>query len=236
MLVEHASDGVAVGEPSLSIRGRGYKPSGDRVPAVYCHASGGTYTEPTNTNSTPLMEAITKAGYIVGSCNMGGVTNWGNDTAKTLYGGTVSWLRSAWGAKATGGSAGIGVSMGAIDCLNRAHDDQTQFEALVLMYPATSLEEAHAGAEAAVDAAYGSHANYVTALGTHNPIAYPGDFTIPLLMFLSESDAILDPAIQQDFYDGYGGPKTLVDVTPAAHADLTVIDTDLVTEFLLQYA
>lgn len=186
--------------------------SGSKPAIIYAHGRGGSARDFFDPSVYHMLKAFTDAGYPFVSNDMGGATNYGNDTAITRVGQTRSFAQSAEIGAQTGKVVLFSISMGGLAVCNWARQNKANVACIVMMVPATELEYYHdndilegVDAEAEIDAAYGGHSNYVASLATHSPINYTAEISdLPIAIFYNTDDSMANPGRIEAFGSAVG--------------------------------
>lgn len=193
---------VSSGQSFVYFTPLSWHPAGSKPAVLYAHGRGGTARDFFDPSVYPHLKALMDAGYPMVANDLGGTTNYGNNTAITRLGQTRTFAQGPEvGAKA-GKVVLFSVSMGGLAVCNWARQNKANVACIVMTVPATELEYYHdndilegVDAEAEIDAAYGGHANYVNSLATHSPINYAAEISdLPIAIFYNTDDTMASPA------------------------------------------
>lgn len=180
----HGVGQVTVGQGNLLLLPKRWAGDGTVPGVIYCHGATQTETQLIDRTNYPnlsaLLFAVADAGYPVLACGFGGDA-FGNDTSLTQTGTAKTYLQGAnVGAKA-GPVVMVAASMGGAQAMNYAKANPSSVSCLVLMEPASDLEDIRAnnraGQAAALNTAYGGTYNNATDGLAHNPAVYVGSMT-----------------------------------------------------------
>lgn len=172
-------------------------------PAVlYAHGRGGTARDWFEPSIYPFLKAFIDAGYPLVANDLGGTTNWGNNTAITRLDQTRTFAQgSEIGAK-SGKVVLFSVSMGGLAVCNWARQNKANVACIVMTVPATELEYYHnndllpdVNEAAEIESAYGGLTGYNNSLATHSPINYAAEIAdLPIAIHYNTDDTMASPA------------------------------------------
>jgi len=152
-------------------------------------------------NARRTMDLLADAGCVVVAADLGGASTWANDTFLERVANVINWARLTYGAD-TSRVAFIGDSMGAMGALNWAWRNTAQFACASLRVPvvaADALHDRNGAIGTAIDAAYGSLANWNAAVATRDPsasgpAALIAEFADDVRLWYSTDDPTVLPA------------------------------------------
>lgn len=179
-----------------------WHPTGSKPAILYAHGRGGTARDFFDPSVYAKLKAFTDAGYPLVANDLGGTTNYGNDTAITRLGQTRTFAQGPQIGAKSGKVVLFSVSMGGLAVCNWARQNKSLVSCIVMTVPATELQYYHdndilegVDAEAEIDAAYGGHTNYVNSLATHSPLNYAAEIAdLPIAIFYNTDDNMASPA------------------------------------------
>lgn len=189
-----------------------WKKDGSKPAILYAHGRGGTARDFFDPSVYSKLKALTDAGYPFVANDLGGTTNYGNNTAITRLGQTRAFAQSAEvGAKA-GKVVLFSVSMGGLAVCNWARQNKANVACIVMTVPATELEYYHnndllpdVNEAAEIEAAYGGLTGYNNSLATHSPLNYAAEIAdLPIAIHYNTDDTMASPARIEAFGTAVG--------------------------------
>lgn len=189
-----------------------WHPTGSKPAILYAHGRGGTARDFFDPYMYPFLEAFAGAGYPLVANDLGGTTNYGNNTAITRLGQTRTFAQGSEVGAQSGKVVLFSVSMGGLAVCNWARQNKTQVACIVMTVPATELEYYHdndilpdVNEAAEIEAAYGGTTAYNSALATHSPINYAAEISdLPIAIFYNTDDQWASPARIEAFGTAVG--------------------------------
>lgn len=184
-----------------------WHPNGSKPAILYAHGRGGTARDFFDPSVYPMLKALTDAGYPFVANDLGGTTNYGNNTAITRLGQTRTFAQGSEIGAQSGKVVLFSVSMGGLAVCNWARQNKAQVACIVMTVPATELEYYHdndilegVDAAAEIEAAYGGTTAYNNSLATHSPINYAAEISdLPIAIFYNTDDPMASPARVEAF-------------------------------------
>lgn len=169
--------------------------------------------------------------------DMGGLYNWGNDTAISR----LSAVRTFMGNKGYAIDKVVltAGSMGAAAVCNWARQNLSLVACLALFVPSVDIEDIRAnnrsGTQAGIEAAYINNAGWQTARPTHNPVEYAAQLaSIPTRIWYSTDDPIVMPSTVAAFAAAHGN-ATVTSLGAIGHDVSSLNYADMMT-WLRKYA
>lgn len=209
-----------------------------RTGVIYCHARSATAYEPLDTRTRPavaasgydyakLCERLVQTGLPLISCDLSGMTHWGNPTALSRIGSAFTFLQSKLGARSDRVLL-AGTSMGVLTALNYARANQVLVKAVLGMFPALDWADTGLGAYTTeMDTAYGGNAARLAAAGTSNPATYAATLNVPVYLLYSTGDAVARPAPVTTFASTAPQVTTATISSAGAHVAAAITDAEL---------
>ncbi|OEZ02327.1 hypothetical protein BIY45_02015 [Stenotrophomonas sp. BIIR7] len=151
----------------------------------------------------PLFHAVTDAGYVMVSADLGGSRTWGNGTAMNRITDAVSYLHSLSGV-APGPVYLACQSMGGLNGLIWASRNKSSVRALSATIPVINLTDVrdNSAYQATIDAAYAGGYSQAVYGAAHNPLtlAQSGALNdVPIKLWYGDSDTLCKPQFAQQF-------------------------------------
>lgn len=205
---------VSAGEKYLAIR-----PKYTRTPAplgiLYCHSSNGQAHEPQYFGGVmDIMAALAAAGHPILSCELGGLSPWGNTTSQARMSEAYTYLQSSMGAR-PGKVAVMGLSMGGVTSLSWAGNNPGKVAGAVGFIPAVDMTDIVAknsgGLASSIHTAYGGTYTEAVFGANHNPqtMAAAGRYAgIPIRTYYGDTDPACIPSTQTAFATSSGAIAT----------------------------
>lgn len=222
-MVDGAATTYGVGQYAASERHLAFYPlryrrDGTKRGAIYAHSHGNTALEAQSLDS--VMGALALGGIPAISCDLGGVSAWGNDTAIARVSDAKTYLQGTLGAK-TGSVFLLCYSMGAATLLNWARANVSSVAAFAGVAPAVDVAGLYAantnGATAEINTAYGSAGAWAAAAPTHDPNQFAATLTFPQRLYYGTADTAVTPAMVSTYAANVGGSN--VSTVPLAGYD-----------------
>lgn len=191
---------VALGERDVIIYPTNHKQSMPGV--VYVHGAegdmGGGLTWMKIHERLPLLRALSDAGHVIISADLGGVATWGNDTALSRITAATSVLRAQNNVD-DGPVVLVGQSMGGLNSILWAKSNTDDVLCIVLVIPVINLTDIHdnRGLDTVIDAAYLGGYSEDTYGSSKNPatLAANGELNgIEMLLYYGTTDTICVPS------------------------------------------
>lgn len=210
------------GEGHIALLSRLHKPNTARG-VIYCHSYGGDHAQAVDGIETEaVLSTLAVAGHPVLSCDMGGPSTWGNDTAQSRLSEARAFLISRYGVTDTSVHL-VAVSMGALVALNWARANASLVASVSLCVPVVDLADVHdndrSGLAAPIEAAYGGGAGYSAAVDAHNPAANVGGYAgMPIRAWTSETDTIALAAKAESFASAVASRASVDTLGAIGHA------------------
>lgn len=189
-------------------------------------------TEP---NSTLARKLAQNYGVAMTSSAPTGLS-YGNDAAIAAFSSMrTQQLHTELGCR-TDKVAVVGRSMGGCQALNWARQNKALITSISLVCPLVNLVDGHDRVfEAEIDAAYGSHANYLAALSTHNPMAYAAELAgVPIRIWYASNDTSILPADVLAFASSVGSSCSVVNMGAVGHT-VTAAPVDDVASWISEH-
>lgn len=192
------------GEKDITITSSTYAGGGPLV--VMLHGYGTGASDFSNPSTRTDLDLLAATGCVVVIADAGGTNTWGLDTVVHPTSGRIAairtWAASAWGADPDR-MALIGDSMGAMNALGYTWRSPSTVKAVACRLPVVAADALHdrdpAGLGAAIDAAYGSQANWEADKANRDPSATGNAAAIAAVrdrvrIWYSGNDSVVLPA------------------------------------------
>lgn len=244
-LVQSYGKGLYVaGEGHASVMPGDYRRDGSKRGLIFGHSRGGDATQlvAASSSSYKTMRALAASLMLpMLGTDAGGTDNWGNATAVTRMGQTLSYLRgSAVGASTTDPIILVAQSMGAPTVLNWARANLTSVAAVVLFIPAVNITDVHTNNRgdltASINSAYGGTWSEAAYGATYNPATYAASLAgVPIQIWTASDDPIVIPSVVTAFAAAVGPSVEVRNLGALGHTQAAVeaVDVDQVVSFLL---
>lgn len=178
-------------------------------PAIlYAHGRGGTARDFFDPSVYRILKAFIDAGYPFIANDLGGTSNFGNDTSILRLGQTKAFAQSAAVGAKPGKVILFSVSMGGLAVCNWARQNKADVACIVMTVPATELQYFHdtpnilpgVDVTAEMNAAYGGASAYSAAIPTHSPLTYASEIAdLPIAIHYNTDDTMANPARVEAF-------------------------------------
>lgn len=207
-------DSVTVDEKFLAIRPK-YATDPQPLGILYCHSANGFAHEPLYFGGVlEIIGELAGRGHPILSCELGGLTPWGNATAQARVSEAYRYLTTRMGARP--GKVGmIGLSMGGVTSLGWAGNNPEKVAGVVGLIPALDMTDIVAkgsgGLQGSIHAAYGGAYSEASYGAVHNPqtLAVAGKYAgMPIRTYYGDSDPACLPATQVAFAAASGAIAT----------------------------
>lgn len=191
---------------------------------------------------TRLITSLTAAGFVVLSCDLGGVSTWGNSTV-------ISRITDAYTYLLTQNVLPSKVSifcnsMGMVSSMAWAAANLSKVAAVASVLPICDLTDVwtnnRAGLTASINGAYSGAYSEATYGAAHNPqtMAAAGSYaSLPIQLWYGDVDVTAIPATVTTFVSTVNSASCTATSIPGAHAESTVdgVDIDLLLAFFGAY-
>lgn len=216
------------GENDVICRNSLYNPPKAAILHIHGVESGNGAVDWMNVSSRqPLFRAMTQAGFVIVSCDLGGSSTWGNDTAQSRITSAYNYSQSLPGISA-GKVILFGQSMGGLNAQIWAKNNKSLTSGMVLVIPVCNLTDLSTGVfSSAINAAYGGAYSQATHGATRNPVTFAASLEgIPIQLWYGTSDSLCKPEDAQTI----GGLVSTAELHPIAggHAESTLGNIDLI--------
>jgi pimeloyl-ACP methyl ester carboxylesterase len=185
---------VTAGEKDVIMRPKS-RPATAKPGVLYVHGAegdvGGALTWMTIQGRSRLINSIADAGYTMLSCDLGGVSTWGNDTAISRITTARNYLLTLQDV-AQGPIILVAQSMGGQNSMVWAASNKTMVKGIVLVLPVVNIQDVRDRVyTSSVDSAYSggySDATYGTAHSPYIIAANGGLNGIPIQLWYGQTD------------------------------------------------
>lgn len=223
---------TANGQNCRLLRPDNYDPQWPTLLVIFCHGAGRTYEDVVGSNSVLVTQPLLDQGFLVASSEQHGA-NWGNDNS-------VTDLAAMWDVIDAGytveGVVLWGDSMGGISSQRAvAGDVLPNIIGWFGTAAVCDLAQSHdASFGTVIDAAYGSHAAYVAALPTANPVQISASlFDVPMRFRAGTADTTVPKVSHADVQAARVPNGVSVSAGAVGHSDPALYDPDDIVPFVL---
>lgn len=187
---------VVAGESDVIIRPK--YPRAGATGVLYCHGAGGLSDQALVPEFAAVVNTLASLGHPVLSCDLGGISTWGNDTVLARIATAKAYLHSTLGAPA-GKVLMVGASMGGLSCLVWAKNNPTLTAGVIGIAPVSDVTDIHTnnrqGLAAAIDSAYAGGWSQATHGAARNPVTFAASLaSVPLLLYSGTTDVVVLPS------------------------------------------